>query len=636
VIRVVRHRFGPRLFVLGRRVHEWHLGVGLILAVLVAWSAGCWVDPLALVAMAGCWLLVKDWRDVFPSRRDSACWQLGLHRPVVPLRPLRRSDSLPALAALVSLGVGLVNLLGAVAPRASLHGHVLMHTDAVRLVPVSHALAIPVAAGLIVGAPYLFRRRRRAWQIALLLLAGLLALSLAKGLEYGEVAAELAALVVLWLGRAGFSVRHEPLTSRSALWRIPLVGLTAWLLSVALVWAAAPPGASVRAVAAEATRLLVWLRPAFPYHDEVAAFPLGVSLIGAATLLCGAYLLFRPLAAPRQLPDALLRGVAARIVRSHGSDTLAFFKLRSDQHYLFSPDRRAFLGYRVENRVLLVAGDPVGPAEALPELLASACSFAELHGLSVAAVGASEALLPLWKLAGLRPLYLGDEAVLDTAAFTLEGRAVRKVRQSVSRLKQAGYQAQLTKLSALSPEQFQELERVSEGWRNGAPERGFAMTMDSLDNDAQQDTLIVLGRDDSGAIRGFLQFVPTYGRPAVSLSLMRRERDTPNGLSEFLIVRAVEELRERGIQEVSLNFAIFAALLQRPSSPSQRLLGRLIRLANPYFQIESLYRFNAKFFPRWEPRYFVYEGTFGLPRAGLAALWAEGQLPKPRLTRHAS
>jgi lysyl-tRNA synthetase class 2 len=117
---------------------------------------------------------------------------------------------------------------------------------------------------------------------------------------------------------------------------------------------------------------------------------------------------------------------------------------------------------------------------------------------------------------------------------------------------------------------------------------------------------------------------------------MRRERDTPNGLSEFLIVRAVEELRERGIQEVSLNFAIFAALLQRPSSPSQRLLGRLIRLANPYFQIESLYRFNAKFFPRWEPRYFVYEGTFGLPRAGLAALWAEGQLPKPRLTRHAS
>ena len=62
-------------------------------------------------------------------------------------------------------------------------------------------------------------------------------------------------------------------------------------------------------------------------------------------------------------------------------------------------------------------------------------------------------------------------------------------------------------------------------------------------------------------------------------------------------------------------------------------LGKLIALGNPFFQIESLYRFNAKFFPRWEPRFLVYEGTFGMPRAGIAALWAEGQLPKPRIGR---
>ena len=62
----------------------------------------------------------------------------------------------------------------------------------------------------------------------------------------------------------------------------------------------------------------------------------------------------------------------------------------------------------------------------------------------------------------------------------------------------------------------------------------------------------------------------------------------------------------------------------------ERLAGRLIALGDTWFQIERLYRFNAKFFPRWQPRYFMYERRFGLPRAGIAALWLEGQLPRPR------
>jgi lysyl-tRNA synthetase class 2 len=110
---------------------------------------------------------------------------------------------------------------------------------------------------------------------------------------------------------------------------------------------------------------------------------------------------------------------------------------------------------------------------------------------------------------------------------------------------------------------------------------------------------------------------------------MRRDRETPNGLMEFLVVRAIETLRERGVEEISLNFAAFARVMHGPRGPFERVVGRLVALGNPYFQIESLYRFNAKFFPRWEPRYLLYEGALGLPRAGLAVMWAEGQLPKP-------
>jgi lysyl-tRNA synthetase class 2 len=258
-----------------------------------------------------------------------------------------------------------------------------------------------------------------------------------------------------------------------------------------------------------------------------------------------------------------------------------------------------------------------------------------MRGLKMAVLGASDRSLPLWEGRRGRSFYIGDEAVVDVREFSLEGRAIRKVRQSVSRMRKAGFEETLHELGELDEATLCELEHVSDRWRQGDPERGFSMAMDTLRGEHLHDSLVLIARDSGnggpGRVRGFLHFVPVYGRDAVSLSFMRRDHDTPNGLTEFMVAQAMELLRERGIAEASLNFAAFARLMHSPSGPMERLLGRLAAVFNPYFQIESLYRFNAKFFPRWEPRYLVYEGPLGLPRAGLAAMWAEGQLPKPRL-----
>jgi lysyl-tRNA synthetase class 2 len=335
---------------------------------------------------------------------------------------------------------------------------------------------------------------------------------------------------------------------------------------------------------------------------------------------------------PRELPSPELRRAAHGIVRGHGSDTLSFFKLRSDQHYLFSADRRAFLSYRVEGGVLLVAGDPVGPDDAVPNLIRELRGFAEVRGLKVAMLGTSEAMSDLGVGLGLRSFYLGDEAVVDLDEFSLEGRAIRKVRQSVSRLEREGYTVELVSMASLTDADVAELEGVRERWLDGDDDVGFAMAMDGLRGPHLDDSLAVVARDSNGAARGYLHLVPAYARPtAISLSRMCRDPDTPNGLTEFTVARAIEMLRERGYEELSLNFAVMARMMHRPSSPSERVLGRLVALANPFFQIESLYRFNAKFSPRWEPRFIVYEGPFGLPRAALAAMRAEGQLPRLKL-----
>jgi lysyl-tRNA synthetase, class II len=538
---------------------------------------------------------------------------------------------LPRGAAIAAALVGLVNIASALTPNIRWRGHLLLEIEPVETIRVFHALALPAGVALLLVAPYLARRRRRAWQAAVILMVALGAFDLLKGLDFEETLITWGVALVLAAGREAFGVRHNPITLRSAVWRVPLLGLAGVAVAALAIWAS-QGHPSWSSVAAETGDLLRWQSGPIHFHHHFGWIPLGVHLIELGALALIAYVIFRPLAAPRSLPSPAARQAAAGLVRSHGTDTLSFFKLRADKHYYFSADRDAFVGYRIENGVLLLSGDPVGREAAFPGLLRELKAFAETRGLKLGAVGASEGLLGLYEDLGLKTLYLGDEAILELDRFSLQGRPIRKVRQSVTRLSKAGYSAELHELRALSPETVAEVEAVLERGRQGAPERGFSMTMDSLatgDND--QETLVVLARDEDAKIRGVLHFVPCYGRPAMSLSFMRRDPETPNGLTEFLVARAAELLGEHGLREMSLNFAAFAKWLHSPEKRHERVLGRLVALGNPFFQIESLYRFNAKFFPRWEPRYLVYEGAFGLPRAGIAAMWAEGQLPKPSL-----
>ena len=216
-------------------------------------------------------------------------------------------------------------------------------------------------------------------------------------------------------------------------------------------------------------------------------------------------------------------------MRAHGTDTLSFFKLREDKHYFFGRDGRAFVGYRIENGVLLLSGDPVGPADARSRpLLAELHAFAAARGLKLGAVGASERLCPLYEELGCKSIYLGDEAMLGPQHVLAAGPADPQGPPVGQPPEKAGYTAELHRVSALDSETTAARSSdVLELGREGAPERGFSMAMDSIDGAHRDQTLIVLARDGEGAVRGVLHFVPCYGRPAVSLSFMRRDPEHP-------------------------------------------------------------------------------------------------------------
>src|SRR5207244_3316446 len=240
----------------------------------------------------------------------------------------------------------------------------------------------------------------------------------------------------------------------------------------------------------------------------------------------------------------------------------------------------------------------------------------------VAIAGAGEEALRDYAELGFKSIYLGDEAFVRPDRFSLDGRPIRKVRQSASRLAKAGYRVDVLRPAEIGADLRAELRSVSEEWRGNWPERGFTMAMDALF--AYPDTAVAVARDGSGRVGGFLQLVPSPASGAYSLASMRRRRETPNGLMEFLIVETVAWARANDVTEVSLNFSVFADYL-RGEGVLRTVLLKLDRL----FQLERLHSFNRKFFPEWRRRYLCFERWTDLPLCGLAYLHAESLLTPP-------
>jgi lysyl-tRNA synthetase class 2 len=281
----------------------------------------------------------------------------------------------------------------------------------------------------------------------------------------------------------------------------------------------------------------------------------------------------------------------------------------------------------------VVSGDPVGPPGTAAAILGDFAAFAEERGWDVVVTAASERHARDYeRMLGLRALPIGNEAVVDPAAFSLEGRAVRKVRQSVHRVERHGWRIEAVRGSELDPETVEEIAGVQRAWEREQPSlRGFAMTLGRLWGAAEDSRcLYVLARNRDGREAAFLH-VLEYEH-GLSLDAMRRLGDEPNGLNEALVVRALEYARERRVREVSLNFAGFAHIMAADAvlSRRQRLARALLALLHGRFQLERLVRFTQKFSPEWRPRYLVYGARTRLPVAALRVLQAEAYIRPPR------
>jgi lysyl-tRNA synthetase class 2 len=561
-------------------------------------------------------------------------------------RPARLLTGLYALATVVAL---LLTLLARRRP------HPLLAEDLFGLlnVPVAPTFVSVVALALATRA-LLGRKRIGLWFVAVFqvlgIYVGFVALVPAArlprtgmwvsrgslGRELDIISIVVAVLALWWLWR----LRHE-FTGRlqRGSWGLALAALVvgsaatvgvAWLLLGAV---GAPRSQvdplvdTVLAVFGGFSRQTLALVP--PWVVDVVAVCAGLTILSAVTL-------FLASARPRSRwsPDreVALRGLLAQ----HGSDdSLGYFATRRDKASVFSPDGRAAVTYRVVAGVSLASADPVGHPDSWQPAIEAWRAEAREFGWVPAVLGASEHGARAYAATGgMRVLLLGDEAILDAGHFDLRRTSLTPVRRAVARANRAGLTVRVLRQHELRGEELAEIGDRAEAWRSGESDRGFSMALGRAGDPADGEVLHVTAHLGDGSLVGVLSLVP-WGRSGVSLDVMRRSPDAPNGVTELMVSELLSRAPELGLSRISLNFGMFRADFEdaeRLGSGSLTRMGAsVLGVFDRFWQLERLYRSNEKYEPTWLPRFLCYDDAVSLPQVAVAAGAAEGFIRYPAL-----
>ncbi len=544
---------------------------------------------------------------------------------------------MPTAAAVGIVVLGVVDVVSAVTPERAGRLHAM--TSVVSLAVAHAASAATAATGLllILLGHGLRRRKRRAWRFAVGLLLLSSVLHVFKGLDAEEAAVTFVAAIVLLLLSRQFYAAGDPRTR----WRAPasfvVLFVGSIIVGIGLTYA---QHEELRGDPSLWTRLrhVLWglIAVRGPIHfrpGESGDFVADVLLaLGAITVALPVYLALRAPEPRAVLTSAQEEQLRDLLCRQGARDSLGYFALRRDKAVVFSDSAKAAVTYRVLSGVMLASGDPIGDPEAWPGAMRAFLAEARRHAWVPAVMGCGELAGETWvREGGLRAIELGDEAVLDVAEFTLEGRAMRNVRQMVSRVERAGYETQVRRTRDISAAESLDIRRQAAAWRGAEVERGFSMALGRFGDPADGECVAVTAYKEK-RLCAVLHFVP-WGMDGLSLELMRRDRAADAGLNELMIVAAIGAAGELGVRRLSLNFAVFRSALERGgrlgAGPVLRLWREILLIASRWFQIESLYKFNAKFRPVWEPRFVCYPGAADIPRVALAALEAEAFLVWP-------
>jgi Uncharacterized conserved protein len=315
----------------------------------------------------------------------------------------------------------------------------------------------------------------------------------------------------------------------------------------------------------------------------------------------------------------------ARHILLTSRGTIGNLVLLRDKALLFGKENRAFLMYGIEGRSWVALGDPIGDQAEGEELAWQFREEADRHGGWTVFYEVGTRFLPLYIDLGLTLLKIGEEAVIDLDAWSLEGPSRRTLRRTLNDVRRRGVTFEML------PAQFvgqyvDELRAVSDHWLGGKAAREKGFSLGRFDPDYLSNFPVGIVRRE-GKIVAFSNVWVSGDKRELSVDLMRHGEGAPASTMEYLFIELFNWGKENGYSRFNLGMAPLSGLQNRTLAPLWNRAGALLyRHGEHFYNFRGLRQYKQKFDPIWEPRYFASPAGLALPRilSNTAALIAGG------------
>nr|WP_121272412.1 phosphatidylglycerol lysyltransferase domain-containing protein [Pedobacter schmidteae] len=519
------------------------------------------------------------------------------------------------LPACIILILGIVNIISAITPAIPTRLRMVKDLLPEDLIVTSNALVLVFGLTLVIISIFLLQGSKRAWYAALFLTVFSFFGHLIKAADYEEALLAFIAGSALLYTRSSYKLRpHAKLVS---------IDYAVLLYAILAVLAYGVLGFYFIdkrhfGIDFHFTQALKAVLQLFFLIDNQGMVPLtrfgerfqdSIYVAGATVILFVVFSLLRPyFSRPYNSKEDF--DLARLLLQKYGISALDYFKVYPDKFLFFNTDKTAFISFKLTRHFAIVLEDPVAENETESlNMIRMFEVFCGQNGFISAYYRVPEKSLPMYASAGYKSIPIGEEAVLDLTAFTLDGGKMKTTRSAISRLTAEGFCLKVYP-EPIKEGLLQKLEKVSDSWLEELDQKEVAFTQGVFDTCILKMQTIITVEDAEEKVYAFLNLVPDYAPGEATYDLIRRVSDAPNGVLDMLLAQTFMYLKVQGYTAVNMGLAPLSGM--EKVNVAQKTIKYAYENFKMFGQFKGLRKYKEKFYPNWEKKYLIYSHNYHL------------------------